>query len=108
MAKNEKQMSLDEIAKALGANRTVRLSKSKAGGPLEWLQLAEQVSRIQRIGKTFKYLNARNALQPGDVFKCTDSKLILIGHVNKNGGVCDDCVFREDKAVLVRNILKDE
>lgn len=40
MSRKEKQ-----VAKALGANRVIKLPKRKFGGPLEWLALLRLVKR---------------------------------------------------------------
>ena len=36
-----KRLGREEIAKALGASRTIRLRSRGSGGPLEWLALAQ-------------------------------------------------------------------
>ena len=38
-------------------------------------------------------------LKAGDVLKLKTGKYVLVGHVNKNLGVCDDCTNFEEKDI---------
>jgi hypothetical protein len=59
----------------------------------------------KRIGKTFAKLV--NDLKPGDVFKSSNGKKYLVGHINSSGGTCDDCLFWDEKAVLIKTIKNE-
>jgi hypothetical protein len=38
-------------------------------------------------------------LKAGDVLKLKSGKYVLVGHVNKNLGICDDCTDFEEKDI---------
>jgi phage terminase large subunit-like protein len=42
-----------------------------------------------------KTMEKEPKLKAGDVLHMKDDKYILVGHVNRNMGVCDDCVNYE-------------
>jgi hypothetical protein len=38
-------------------------------------------------------------LKPGMLLKLKNKKIILVGDINKNGGICDDCHYGQETIV---------
>lgn len=47
----------------------------------------------------FKDIKAYPPLKAGDVLKLKSGKYVLVGHVNKNLGICDDCTEFKEKDI---------
>ena len=44
----------------------------------------------------------RKLNKPGVLVKMEDGKQYLIGHINKNRGICDDCVAFDNHDIVVK------
>jgi len=50
-------------------------------------------------GERFEKKSMNGKLKPGMLLKLKDKKIILVGDINKNGGICDDCHYGEETLV---------
>jgi hypothetical protein len=47
----------------------------------------------------FEKKSMRGKLKPGMLLELKDGKILMVGDINKNGGLCDDCHYGEETIV---------
>jgi len=99
--KENVQLSLDKLKQDLELITTIYVWKDSHPKMLDYKTrsntLEEEYER--KIKETFQ---EKGLAQPGIQIELDDGKRYLIGHINRNRGVCDDCTQFSGSDIVVR------